>query len=60
MKPTVLQYRTGTLYNQKRAVRFKTTINPAANHIIPSMKTERNNVAGRMIIRALSKSPWEA
>ena len=30
------------------------------NHIISSMKTERHNVAGRMIIKALNKSPWGA
>eukprot|EP00983_Pelagomonas_calceolata_P026814 842191-Pelagomonas_calceolata.AAC.1 len=24
------------------------------------MKTERHNVAGRMIIKAVSKSPWES
>eukprot|EP00983_Pelagomonas_calceolata_P052915 1143068-Pelagomonas_calceolata.AAC.1 len=30
------------------------------NHSISSMKTERHNVAGRMIIKALSKSPWGA
>eukprot|EP00983_Pelagomonas_calceolata_P039671 1137280-Pelagomonas_calceolata.AAC.4 len=30
------------------------------NHIICSMKTEQHNVAGRMIIKALSKSPWGA
>eukprot|EP00983_Pelagomonas_calceolata_P118300 1160493-Pelagomonas_calceolata.AAC.9 len=30
------------------------------NHFISSMKTERHNVAGRKIIKALSKSPWEA
>eukprot|EP00983_Pelagomonas_calceolata_P053890 1143479-Pelagomonas_calceolata.AAC.1 len=29
-------------------------------HIISSMKTERHNIAGRMIIKALSKSPWGA
>eukprot|EP00983_Pelagomonas_calceolata_P024652 776094-Pelagomonas_calceolata.AAC.1 len=79
MKPTILQYRTGTLNNQKHAVCFKTAINPVCplpgchqldsalhmlsgyqNHIISSVKTECHNVAGRMIIRALSKSPWEA
>eukprot|EP00983_Pelagomonas_calceolata_P041083 1137897-Pelagomonas_calceolata.AAC.2 len=30
------------------------------NHIISSMITECHNVAGRMIMRALSKSPWGA
>eukprot|EP00983_Pelagomonas_calceolata_P052336 1142809-Pelagomonas_calceolata.AAC.1 len=30
------------------------------NHIISSMKTERHNVAGRMVIKALSKGPWGA
>eukprot|EP00983_Pelagomonas_calceolata_P130134 1161663-Pelagomonas_calceolata.AAC.1 len=38
--------------------------NPAArscqNHVISSMKTEQHNVAGRMITRALSRSPWKA
>eukprot|EP00983_Pelagomonas_calceolata_P034316 1075526-Pelagomonas_calceolata.AAC.1 len=28
------------------------------NHIISSMKTVRHNIAGRMIIKALSKRPW--
>eukprot|EP00983_Pelagomonas_calceolata_P053424 1143283-Pelagomonas_calceolata.AAC.2 len=28
------------------------------DHIISSMKTGRHNVAGRMIVKALSKSPW--
>eukprot|EP00983_Pelagomonas_calceolata_P073628 1152199-Pelagomonas_calceolata.AAC.2 len=78
MKRTILQYRTGTLHNQKHAVRFKRSTNPfcplpgchqldsalhmlsgCKNHI-SSMKTERHNVAGRMIIGALSKSPWGA
>eukprot|EP00983_Pelagomonas_calceolata_P091953 1157613-Pelagomonas_calceolata.AAC.2 len=30
------------------------------NHIISSMKTERHNVSGKMIFKALSKSPWGA
>eukprot|EP00983_Pelagomonas_calceolata_P052682 1142953-Pelagomonas_calceolata.AAC.1 len=30
------------------------------NHIISSIKTERNNVAGRMVIKAISNSPWGA
>eukprot|EP00983_Pelagomonas_calceolata_P003038 100583-Pelagomonas_calceolata.AAC.1 len=30
------------------------------NHIISSTKTERHNVAGRKIIKALSRSPWGA
>eukprot|EP00983_Pelagomonas_calceolata_P066030 1148838-Pelagomonas_calceolata.AAC.1 len=77
MKHTILQYHTGTLYNQKHAVRFKRSTTPLCplpgchqfdsalhmlsgceNHIISSMKTEGHNVAGRMIMRVLSKSPW--
>eukprot|EP00983_Pelagomonas_calceolata_P083488 1156173-Pelagomonas_calceolata.AAC.2 len=78
MKHTILQHRTGTLYNQKHAlaVRFKRSTGPlcplpgchqldsalhmlsgSQNHIISNMKTERHNVAGRMIIKALGKSP---
>eukprot|EP00983_Pelagomonas_calceolata_P081266 1155504-Pelagomonas_calceolata.AAC.1 len=30
------------------------------SHIISSMNTERHNVAGRMVIKAHSKSPWGA
>eukprot|EP00983_Pelagomonas_calceolata_P034869 1092481-Pelagomonas_calceolata.AAC.1 len=84
MKRTIVQYRTGTLCNQKHAlqkVRFKRSTDPGPlcllpschqldsalhmlsscqNHIISSMKTKRFNVAGRMIIKALSKSPWGA
>eukprot|EP00983_Pelagomonas_calceolata_P045623 1139829-Pelagomonas_calceolata.AAC.4 len=30
------------------------------NHIIPDMKTEYHIIAGRMITKALSKSPWGA
>jgi len=79
MKRTILQYRTGTLYNQKHAVRFKRSTNPPCplpdchqlgstlhmisgcrNDIILTVKTERHNVAGRMIIKALSKSPLGA
>eukprot|EP00983_Pelagomonas_calceolata_P027100 852162-Pelagomonas_calceolata.AAC.1 len=79
MKRTILQYCTGTLCNQRHAVRFKRSTNPLCplpgchqldnalhmlsgcqNHNISSMKTERHSVAGRMIIRALSKSPWGA
>eukprot|EP00983_Pelagomonas_calceolata_P014042 449813-Pelagomonas_calceolata.AAC.1 len=79
MNHTILQYRTGTLYSQKHAIRFKRSTNPlyplpgchqlgsalhvlsgCPNHIISSMKTECHNVAGRMIIKALSKSPWGA
>eukprot|EP00983_Pelagomonas_calceolata_P012825 410206-Pelagomonas_calceolata.AAC.1 len=30
------------------------------NHIISIMKAERQNIAGRMITKALSKSPWGA
>eukprot|EP00983_Pelagomonas_calceolata_P031753 996310-Pelagomonas_calceolata.AAC.1 len=79
MKRTILQYRTGTLYNQKHAVRFKRSTDPQCplpgcrqldsalhmlsgcrNHIISSMKTESHNVSGRMIIKALSKSPCGA
>eukprot|EP00983_Pelagomonas_calceolata_P026571 833512-Pelagomonas_calceolata.AAC.1 len=76
MKRTILQYRTGNLYNQKHAVRFKRSTDPLCplpgchqldsalhmlsgrqNHIISNMKTERYNIAGRMITKALSKSP---
>ena len=76
MKRTILQYRTGTLYNQKHAVRFKRSTDPSCplpgchhldsalhmlsgcqNHIISNMKTERHNIAGRMITKALSKCP---
>eukprot|EP00983_Pelagomonas_calceolata_P099119 1158423-Pelagomonas_calceolata.AAC.9 len=78
MKHTILKYRTGTLYNQKHAVRFKKSTNPLCpltgrqlgsalhmlsgcqNNIISSMKTERRNVAGRMISKALSRIPWGA
>eukprot|EP00983_Pelagomonas_calceolata_P057655 1145164-Pelagomonas_calceolata.AAC.1 len=79
MKRTILQYRTGSLYNQKHVVCFKRSTNPLCplpgchqldsalhmlsgrqNHIISSMKTERHDVAGRMIIKALRKSPWGA
>eukprot|EP00983_Pelagomonas_calceolata_P068249 1149832-Pelagomonas_calceolata.AAC.1 len=81
MKHDILQYRAGTLYNQKHAVRFKRSTNPLCpltgchqldsalhvlsgclNHIISSMKTERHDhdVAGRMVIEALSKSPQGA
>eukprot|EP00983_Pelagomonas_calceolata_P001406 47500-Pelagomonas_calceolata.AAC.1 len=78
-KCTILHYRTGTLYNQKHAVRFKRSTNPLCprpgchqldsalymlsgcqNHIISRMKTKRHNVAGRMIIKALSKIPLGA
>eukprot|EP00983_Pelagomonas_calceolata_P022150 695638-Pelagomonas_calceolata.AAC.1 len=76
MKRTILQYHTGTLYNQKHAVCFKRSSNPLCpltgchqldstlhmlsgcqNNVISSMKTKRHNVAGRVIIKALSKSP---
>jgi len=76
VKRTILQYRTGTLYNQKHAVRFKRSTDPICplpgchqldsalhmlsgcqNNIISNMKTERHNIAGRMITKALSKSP---
>eukprot|EP00983_Pelagomonas_calceolata_P018662 585621-Pelagomonas_calceolata.AAC.1 len=76
MKRTIIQCRTGTLYNQKHAVRFKRFTSPLCplpgchqldnalhmlsgcqNLIISSMKTECHNVAGRMNIKALSKSP---
>eukprot|EP00983_Pelagomonas_calceolata_P017364 544742-Pelagomonas_calceolata.AAC.1 len=30
------------------------------SYIVSSMKTEHHNVAGRIIIKALSKSPWGA
>jgi len=79
VKRTIFQYRTGTLYNQKHAVRFKRSTDPLCplpgchqldsalhmlsgcqNHIISNMKTERHNIAGRMIAKALSKSPWGA
>jgi hypothetical protein len=76
MKRTILQYRTGTLYNQKHAVRFNRSTDPMCplpgchhldsalhilsgcqNQIISNMKTERHNIAGRMITKAISKSP---
>jgi hypothetical protein len=79
VKRTIFQYRTGTLYNQKHAVRFKRSTDPLCplpgcqqldsalhmlsgcqNHIISNMKTERHNLAGRMIMKALSKSPCGA
>eukprot|EP00983_Pelagomonas_calceolata_P049884 1141697-Pelagomonas_calceolata.AAC.1 len=79
IKRTILYYCTGTLYNQKLAVRFKRSTNTLCplpgcrqldsalhmlsgcqNHIISSTKTERHDVAGRMIIKAHSKSPWGA
>eukprot|EP00983_Pelagomonas_calceolata_P127832 1161448-Pelagomonas_calceolata.AAC.1 len=74
MKRTILQYHTGTLYNQKHVVCFKRSTNPSCplpgchqsdsalhmlsgcqHHIVSNMKTERHNVAGRMIIKALQE-----
>ena len=79
VKRTIFQYRTGTPYNQKHAVRFKRSTDPLCplpgcqqldsalhmlsgcqNHIISNMKTESHNLAGRMIMKALSKSPLGA
>eukprot|EP00983_Pelagomonas_calceolata_P120219 1160683-Pelagomonas_calceolata.AAC.7 len=76
MKRTILRYRTGILYNQKHAVRFKRSTDPMCplpgchhsdsalhmlsgcqNHIISKLNTERHNIAGIMVIKALSKSP---
>eukprot|EP00983_Pelagomonas_calceolata_P024680 777136-Pelagomonas_calceolata.AAC.1 len=77
MKRTILQYRTGTLYNQKHAVHFKRSadlvcplpgchqldsalqvLSGCQSHVISYMKTGHQNVAGRMITLAVSKSPW--
>jgi len=68
VKRTIFQYRTGTLYNQRHAVRLKRSTDPfcplpgchqsdsalhmlsgCQNQIISNMKTERHNIAGRMI-----------
>ena len=70
MTRNVFHYRTGTLFNQKHAVRFKKSTSlqyPFFNNqtlhfllgcqhnIISGMTTERHNVACRLIMKAISK-----
>jgi len=71
-KETVIKYRSGTIYNQKHAVRFKQSnslscpicssqdsalhiLSGCQHPIIRNMVTERHNIAGRLITKAISK-----
>jgi len=71
-KETVIKYWSGTIYNQKHAVRFKQSnslscpicscqesalyvLSGCQHPIIRNMVTERHNIAGSLITKAISK-----
>jgi len=71
-KETVIKYRSGTIYNQKHAARFKQfnslsspicscqdsalrILSGCQHPIIRNTVTERQNIAGRLITKAISK-----
>jgi len=76
MTRNVFHYRTGTLFNQEHAVRFKKSTNlqcsfcqqsdsalhflsGCQNNIISGMITERHIVSCKLIMKAISKAPWQ-
>eukprot|EP00983_Pelagomonas_calceolata_P095084 1157964-Pelagomonas_calceolata.AAC.1 len=76
MKRSIFNYRTGTFFNPKHAVCFEVSTSlqcplcgelDSALHILTGRKqslsnivTERHNIASRMLLKAISKSPLGA